>query len=215
MRHSDKRGCKIHRVLSVTYARYQCCVYAKLLSGLKGPRMLFRVKASQENLWQRMIQLSEFFQYSFVLIRKRKCLVGVSRVRCGRVVLLQLLFIHDGAVGITNLDVMLLCTWVSLGPPLNSYRWVSLGPPLNGYTWVYPGLHSTVTHGVSPGLHSAVTHGCPPGLNSTVTHGCPQAPTQQLHMGYPQASTQQLHMGVPRPPLNSYTWGIPRPPLNS
>ena len=30
--------------MSVTSARYQCCVYAKLLSGLKGPRMLFRVK---------------------------------------------------------------------------------------------------------------------------------------------------------------------------
>ena len=29
-----------------------------------------------------MIQLSEFFQYSFVLILKRKCLVGASRVRC-------------------------------------------------------------------------------------------------------------------------------------
>ena len=30
-----------------------------------------------------MIQLSEFFQYSFVLILKRKCLVGFSRVRFG------------------------------------------------------------------------------------------------------------------------------------
>ena len=30
-----------------------------------------------------MIQLSEFFQDSFVLILKRKCLVGASRVRCG------------------------------------------------------------------------------------------------------------------------------------
>ena len=30
-----------------------------------------------------MIQLSEFFQYSFVLILKRKCLVGAGRVRCG------------------------------------------------------------------------------------------------------------------------------------
>ena len=30
-----------------------------------------------------MIQLSEFFQYSFVLIPKRKCLVGASRVRFG------------------------------------------------------------------------------------------------------------------------------------
>ena len=29
-----------------------------------------------------MIQLSEFFQYAFVLILKRKCLVGASRVRC-------------------------------------------------------------------------------------------------------------------------------------
>ena len=30
-----------------------------------------------------MIQLSEYFQYSFVLILKRKCLAGASRVRFG------------------------------------------------------------------------------------------------------------------------------------
>ena len=30
-----------------------------------------------------MIQLSEFFQYPIVLILKRKCLVGASRVRFG------------------------------------------------------------------------------------------------------------------------------------
>ena len=41
------------------------------------------IKTSLENLWQRMIQSSEFFQYSFLLILKRKCLVGASRVRCG------------------------------------------------------------------------------------------------------------------------------------
>ena len=44
LHHSDKRECEIHRARSVTSARYQCCVCAKLLSGLKGPRMLFRVK---------------------------------------------------------------------------------------------------------------------------------------------------------------------------
>ena len=44
---------------------------------------LDEIKTSLENLWQRMIQLSEFFQYSFMLILKRKCLVGASRVRCG------------------------------------------------------------------------------------------------------------------------------------
>ena len=43
---------------------------------------LDKIKTSLENLLQRMIQLSEFFQYSFVLILKRKCLVGASRVRC-------------------------------------------------------------------------------------------------------------------------------------
>ena len=43
---------------------------------------LDEIKTSLENLWQRMIQLSEFFQYSFVLILKRKCLVRASRVRC-------------------------------------------------------------------------------------------------------------------------------------
>ena len=44
---------------------------------------LEEIKTSLETLWQRMIQLSEFFQYSFVLILKRKCLVGASRVRRG------------------------------------------------------------------------------------------------------------------------------------
>ena len=69
---------------------------------------LDEIKTSLENLWQRMIQLSEIFQYSFALILKRKCLVGASRSAAGRVVLLQLLSIHGGAVGVTNLDVMLL-----------------------------------------------------------------------------------------------------------
>ena len=44
---------------------------------------LDEIKTSLEILWQRMIQLSEFFQYSSVLILKRKCLVGASRFRCG------------------------------------------------------------------------------------------------------------------------------------
>ena len=44
---------------------------------------LDEIKTSLENLWQRMIQLSEFFQYLFVVVLKRKCLVGASRVRCG------------------------------------------------------------------------------------------------------------------------------------
>ena len=43
---------------------------------------LDEIKTSLENFWQRMIQLSEFFLYSFVLILKRKCLVGASRVHC-------------------------------------------------------------------------------------------------------------------------------------
>ena len=44
---------------------------------------LDEIKTSLENLWQQMIQLSEFFQYSFVLILKRMCLVRASRVRSG------------------------------------------------------------------------------------------------------------------------------------
>ena len=44
---------------------------------------LDEIKTSLENLWQQMIQISEFFQYSFVLILKRKCLVRASRVRSG------------------------------------------------------------------------------------------------------------------------------------
>ena len=39
-------------------------------------------KESLKNLWQRMILLSDFFQYSLVLIPKRKCLVRGSRFRC-------------------------------------------------------------------------------------------------------------------------------------
>ena len=39
------------------------------------------IKTSLENLCQQMIQLSEFFQYSSVLILKWKCLVRASRVR--------------------------------------------------------------------------------------------------------------------------------------
>ena len=73
---------------------------------------LDELKTSLENLWQRMIQLSEFFQYSFVLILKLKCLVGASRVRCGEsgTPSLHVLSIRNGAVDVTNLCVMLL--WV-------------------------------------------------------------------------------------------------------
>ena len=42
---------------------------------------LDEIETSLENLWQQMIQLSEFFQYSFVLILKRKCLFRACRVR--------------------------------------------------------------------------------------------------------------------------------------
>ena len=44
---------------------------------------LDKIKTSLENLMQQMIQLSEFFQYSFVLILKRKCLGRASRVLSG------------------------------------------------------------------------------------------------------------------------------------
>ena len=44
---------------------------------------LDEIKTSLENLWQQMIQLSESFQYSFVLLLKRKCLARASRVRSG------------------------------------------------------------------------------------------------------------------------------------
>ena len=46
-------------------------------------KTLIEIKTSLENLWQRTIQLSDFFQYSMVLIPNRKCLVGGSRIRCG------------------------------------------------------------------------------------------------------------------------------------
>ena len=44
---------------------------------------LIEIKTSLDNLWQRTIQLSDFYQYSLMLIPKRKCLVGDSRIRCG------------------------------------------------------------------------------------------------------------------------------------
>ena len=71
-----------------------------------------------------MIQLSEFFQYSFVLILKRKCLVGASRVRCRESGTLSTIFFYSTpegraaeggtpegrAVSVTReLDLSLLC----------------------------------------------------------------------------------------------------------
>ena len=56
--------------------------YEDFLNHIKN-ETLDEIKTSQENLWQQMIQLSEFFQYSFMLILKRKCLVRASRVCSG------------------------------------------------------------------------------------------------------------------------------------
>ena len=67
------------------------------------------IKTSLENFWQRMIQLSEFFQYSFVLILKRKCLVGASRVRCRESGTPSTIIYTRSSSRLTNLDVMLLC----------------------------------------------------------------------------------------------------------
>ena len=72
---------------------------------------LDEIKTSLENFWQRMIQLSEFFQYSFMLILNGSVWLELAKSAARRVVLLQLLSIHDRAVGVTNLDVMLL--WLS------------------------------------------------------------------------------------------------------
>ena len=63
---------------------------------------LNEIKTSLENLWQRTMRLSDFFQHPLVLIPKRKCLVGAGRIGEGRVVLFQLLIYarwssrHDG-----------------------------------------------------------------------------------------------------------------------
>ena len=43
---------------------------------------LIEIKLSRENLWQQMIQLSDFFQYSMVLIPKQKCLFGAGQIGC-------------------------------------------------------------------------------------------------------------------------------------
>ena len=71
---------------------------------------LDEIKTLLENLWQWMIQLPEFFQYSFVPIDilKRKCLVGASRVRFGESGTPS---IHDGAVGISNLRTWVWCSY--------------------------------------------------------------------------------------------------------
>ena len=84
------------------------------------------IKTSLENLWQRMIQLSEFFPIPIRAYSETE----VSAA--GRVVLLQLLSIHNGAVGIMNLGVMVLC---------RSARWADerqlqlLGKAVHVYTW--------------------------------------------------------------------------------
>ena len=52
------------------------------LNHIKKMNTLDEINTSLKNFWQQMVQLSEFFQYSFMLILKRKCLVGASRVRC-------------------------------------------------------------------------------------------------------------------------------------
>ena len=92
---------------------------------------LNEIKTSLENLWQRMIQLSEFFQYSFVLLLKRKCLVELTESAWGRVVLLQLLSIHGGAVGVTDLGVMLL--WSGIVARLITATTAFFGSGHSGY----------------------------------------------------------------------------------
>ena len=42
---------------------------------------LVEIKTTLENMWQRRIQSSNFFQYTLLLIPKRKYLVGVARAR--------------------------------------------------------------------------------------------------------------------------------------
>ena len=70
-------------VLSVTSARYQCCVYAKLLSGLKGPRMLFRVKQKAINVrwsWGYIIiqfDIMQFDQFTNII---QSCLAGTGAI---------------------------------------------------------------------------------------------------------------------------------------
>ena len=57
---------------------------------------------------QQKIQLSDIFQISLVLFPQWKCLLRVAKTGARRVLLLQLLSIHDEVVGIRDLDVMLL-----------------------------------------------------------------------------------------------------------
>ena len=73
-----------------------------------------------------MIQLSEFFQYSFVLILNGSVWLELAESAVGRVVLLQLLSIHDGAVGVTNLGVMLLWSCGPVPGPQDAQRRVAI-----------------------------------------------------------------------------------------
>ena len=59
------------------------CIMRTFLNHIKN-ETLDEIETSLENLWQRMIQLSAFFIYSFVLILKQNCLVGASWVHCGK-----------------------------------------------------------------------------------------------------------------------------------
>ena len=56
-----------------------------------------------------MIQLSDFFNTHSCSFWNGSVWLEPAESAAGRVVLLQLLSIHDGAVGVTNLGVMLLC----------------------------------------------------------------------------------------------------------
>ena len=57
-----------------------------------------------------MIQLSDFFRHSLVLILKRKCLLGAGRISCAESgTPSTMISVRDAAVGIMDLGVMILC----------------------------------------------------------------------------------------------------------
>ena len=105
------------------------------------------IKTSLEmcgNEWSSYLSFSKAHSCSF---RNGSFWLELAESAAGRVVLLQLLSIHDGAVGVTNLDVMLL--WVFVTPRASFISYI-LSQLTCQVTWAH--LRSQVTGSKSLGL---------------------------------------------------------------
>ena len=121
---------------------------------------LIETKTSLINLFQRTIRLSDFFQYSLVLIPKRKCLVGGSWIRCGEsgtpwtIIYTRWSSWHDG-LGCHAAMVASLWDWRA--PPKHCYRgtcrFVALVSQLRGPVGSLDGCLWILGRGPSALLH--------------------------------------------------------------